>query len=260
MDWINKNSNLPVFTMTEDKFMDKALNRDEETISNMFSKAASRYDFLNHFLSLNCDTGWRKTMVRKSGFRLYGDDVSLLDLCCGTGDVAFEFLRDKEFKGQVTGVDFAPPMIDLANKKAVKPGFSQKVKFIEGNVLKLPFENESFDIITIAFGLRNLSNLEIGLSEMFRMLKKGGRFMSLEFFRPESGISRSLSDWYIKYFIPFAGRIISGNDSAYQYFPLSRDKFSSAIEFDEKLRQAGFHDINHGHFLFRISTLHTAIK
>ncbi len=246
--------------MSNDEFLNKALERDEETISAMFSRSADKYDFLNHLLSLNLDRGWRRALVNRSGYQNYGDDVRVLDLCTGTGDVLFEFFRRKDFAGNAIGIDFAVGMLEIAERKSVKKRLSDRIRFIDGNALDLKFEDESFDLVTIAFGLRNLGSLEQGLKEAFRVLKPGGIFLSLEFFKADRRFSRLLSDWYIKGVIPVVGRIASGQRGAYDYLPASRDEFLSASEFNAKLNDAGFVKINHGYFLFRIAALHVAHK
>ena len=246
--------------MSNDEFLNKALERDEETISAMFSRDADKYDFLNHLLSLNLDRGWRRTLVNRSGYKNYGDDVRVLDLCTGTGDVLFEFVKRKDFSSSAVGIDFSGGMLKIAERKSVRKRLSDKIRFIEGNALDLKFEDESFDLVTIAFGLRNLGSLEQGLKEAFRVLKPGGKFLSLEFFKADRRFSRFLSDWYIKGVIPHVGRIVTGQRGAYDYLPASRDKFLSASEFNTKLHDVGFVKINHGYFLFRIAALHVAHK
>ena len=246
--------------MTDDNFLDKALERDEETIRTMFSQSADKYDFLNHLLSMNLDRGWRRTLANKSGYQNYGENVRLLDLCTGTGDVAFEFLKRDDFPGTAVGIDFSSNMLQIAQKKAALFSVDNKVEFSEGNALDVKFDNESFNLVTIAFGLRNLSNLDKGLSEMFRVLKSGGKFLSLEFFKPDSSYSRVISNFYLRCIIPVIGRIVTGRRGAYDYLPASRDKFISASEFDVKLKGAGFKKIKHGFFLFRIAALHIAEK
>jgi demethylmenaquinone methyltransferase/2-methoxy-6-polyprenyl-1,4-benzoquinol methylase len=246
--------------MPQDDFIDRALTRDEETIRDMFSHEAPHYDFLNHLLSFNLDKGWRKAAVRKSRFDEYGDNARVLDLCTGTGDVLFEFLNNPNFNGKCVGLDFAQPMIDLAKKKAQALKVSDRVDFVTGNVLDLQYDNNSFDIITISFGLRNLKDLSKGLEEIFRVLKPGGRFLSIEFFRPDNSLSLAISSWYVGYVIPFIGKLVSGRRGAYDYLPASRQKFVSADELNKLLESKGFRNVKHGHFLFRITTLHTAMK
>lgn len=246
--------------MPQDDFIDRALTRDEETIRDMFSHEAPHYDFLNHLLSFNLDKGWRKTAVRKSRFAEYGDNVRVLDLCTGTGDVLFEFLNNPNFKGKCVGLDFAQPMIDLAKNKSQTLNVSDRVDFVTGNVLDLQYGNDSFDIITISFGLRNLKDLTKGVDEIFRVLKPGGRFLSIEFFRPDNTASLAISSWYVGLVIPIIGRLVSGRRGAYDYLPASRQKFVSADELNKLLESKGFRNVSYGHFLFRITTLHTAMK
>lgn len=246
--------------MTNDEFINKALERDEETIRAMFSRNADKYDFLNHLLSLNIDRGWRRALANRSGYQGYGDDVRVLDLCTGTGDVLFEFFGRNDFQGSAVGIDFSNEMLEIAREKSINNRVAKKIRFIEGNALDLKFEDESFDLVTIAFGLRNLSNVEQGLKEAFRVLKPGGKFLSLEFFKPDNKFSRTISNWYIKGVIPRVGRIVTGQRGAYDYLPASRDTFLSASEFDSKLLESGFTKAGHGFFILRIASLHIAHK
>ncbi|MCD6216610.1 ubiquinone/menaquinone biosynthesis methyltransferase [bacterium] len=246
--------------MTKDEFLNKALERDEETISAMFSRSADRYDFLNHLLSLNLDRGWRRALVNRSGYQNYGDDVRVLDLCTGTGDVLFEFFNREDFSGSAVGVDFTAGMLEIAEMKSVKRRLADKIRFIEGNALDLQFEDESFDLITNVFGLRSFSDVEKGLKETFRMLKPGGKYLSLEFFKADKRGLRFFSDWYIKAIIPIVGKIVSGQPGVYDYLSESRNNFMSAYEFDSKLLEAGFINIQRDFFISRIAALHIAHK
>ena len=138
------------------------------------------------------------------------------------------------------GIDFTKGMLEIAENKSVRKRLTDRIRFIEGNALDLQFEDESFDLVTVAFGLRNLNKIDKGLKEAFRVLKPCGKFLSLEFFRADRGVSRIFSDWYIKGVIPVIGRIVSGQRGAYDYLPASRDKFITASEFDSKLEESGF--------------------
>jgi len=246
--------------MTHDNFLDKALSRDEDTIRDMFSSAARNYDSLNHILSFNRDRGWRKTLVKKSNFKNYVENLLVLDLCTGTGDVIFEFLKRPDFKGKTVGVDFSEPMLSIARERSERMNVTDRATFILSNVLNLPFKNNTFDIVTIAFGLRNLSNLDAGINEIKRVLKPGGCFLSLEFFHPENGVSRLISSWYVNRVVPLVGNMVNRKKGAYYYLPASRQKFLLAEQFDMKLKKSGFTNIFHRHFLFRIATLHRCEK
>ena len=245
--------------MPRDDFINKALTRDENTIREMFSHAARNYDLLNHLLSFNLDRGWRRAMVRRA--RLNPDEnILLLDLCTGTGDVIFVFVRNPKFRGKAVGIDFAEPMLSIAREKAEKMHVEDKVSFMQANALDLPFEKESFHMVTISFGLRNLSDLDKGIGEIHRVLKPGGLFLSLEFLHPDNGLSKTLSAWYINWIVPFVGNIVNKRRGAYAYLSASRDKFINAELFDMKLKKAGFINVVHKHFLFRIATLHSCEK
>jgi len=246
--------------MTKDEFINRALTRDENTIKEMFSHAARNYDRLNHWLSFNMDKGWRRAMVKRAELGSMEGDVLLLDLCTGTGDVVFEFVRNRKFRGKAVGIDFAEPMLKIAREKAERMHVEDKVTFLEANALDLPFEENSFHLVTISFGLRNLSNLDKGIIEIKRVLKPGGCFLSLEFFHPDDGMSKAISSWYINYVVPLVGNMVNKRKGAYAYLSASRDKFIDAGGLDVKLRKAGFANVNHRNFLFRIATLHRCEK
>jgi demethylmenaquinone methyltransferase/2-methoxy-6-polyprenyl-1,4-benzoquinol methylase len=150
-------------------------------------------------------------------------------------------------------------MLEIANEKAKKLGVSDRVEFIEANALHTPFKNETFDIITITWGLRNLSDLQIGVQEIYRMLKRGGRFLSLEFFKHDDGLSKSISSWYISHVIPFIGRIFSAS-GAYRYLAASREKFITADDFSKMLLKTGFINVSCKHFIFQVNTIHMGEK
>jgi demethylmenaquinone methyltransferase/2-methoxy-6-polyprenyl-1,4-benzoquinol methylase len=210
-------------------------------VREMFSRIAPRYDLLNHLLSLNLDRLWRKRMARHFRHVLTRRDARVLDLCCGTGDLTNALWKGARRGGregaQVWGSDFAHPMLCLARKKYSDAGPQQ---YIEADALKVPFPDESFDLVTAAFGFRNLVNYKAGLREIHRVLKRGGEVGILEFSEPRPAPIRPLYRFYFKHILPRIGGAISGSNAAYSYLPASVSKFPSPEELAEMMRKCGF--------------------
>src|SRR5215471_11581542 len=187
-------------------------------VREMFAEIAPRYDFLNHALSLNIDKRWRRFVIDKVKDHLQGSDALALDLCCGTCDLSLELGRLAE----TCGVDFCHPMLKIGVEKAQS---SRKISVVEGDALQVPFGDEHFDVVTMAFGLRNLESVERGLSEVLRLLKPGGRAAILEFSHPRMPLFRSAFHFYFFNVLPRVGNAISGSSFAYRYLPESVRKF-----------------------------------
>jgi demethylmenaquinone methyltransferase/2-methoxy-6-polyprenyl-1,4-benzoquinol methylase len=212
------------------------VDKESSTVRAMFTAIAPRYDLLNHLLSANQDVRWRRRAVTQLGIRR-GELV--LDLCCGTGDLGLECLRQQP-RCRVIGADFALPMLSIAQEKRV-PGSGFRVPvFAAADALRLPFTDATFDVITIGFGARNFENTEAGLREMARVLKPGGRVLILEFMRPASPLVRRGFALFFKGVLPLIGRLISQHGWAYNYLPESVDAFYTRREFEMLLRQTGF--------------------
>ncbi len=207
----------------------------------MFSRIAPRYDFLNHLLSFSLDRIWRKRTARHFRHILARTDACVLDLCCGTGDLTNALWKEARQGGregaQVWGSDFAHPMLCLAREKHSVAGPQQ---YIEADALKLPFPDGSFDLVTAAFGFRNLVNYEAGLRETFRVLRPGGELGILEFSEPRPAPIRPLYRFYFKHILPRIGGAISGSNAAYSYLPASVSKFPSPEELAGMMRKCGF--------------------
>jgi demethylmenaquinone methyltransferase/2-methoxy-6-polyprenyl-1,4-benzoquinol methylase len=227
-------------------------------VRQMFGRIAPRYDLLNHILSLDIDKVWRKRTAR--AFRTVLDDPNarVLDLCCGTGDIAFAFRKEAPNGANIIGSDFAPEMLVRARSKAAAFGFA--VEFIEADALRLPFTDESFDLVSCAFGFRNLANYERGLGEIHRVLKPGGAAAILEFAEPRGKVFGTLYRFYFRKLLPLLGGVISGNASAYSYLPRSVSKFPHPEELKSQLESAGFVEVRFERWTGGIVTLHTARK
>jgi demethylmenaquinone methyltransferase/2-methoxy-6-polyprenyl-1,4-benzoquinol methylase len=210
-----------------------------ESIRSLFDNIAPTYDLLNHLLSLGRDIYWRKTAVQD----LQGLEGWILDIATGTGDVAIEIIHQKSHLRKVIGLDFSQPMIKRAQQKILQKGLSQTITLSLGDALSLPFRDNTFSASMIAFGLRNIVKKEQALSEMARVIKKGGRVMILEFTFPEKGVMRRLYPIYFQRVLPWVGGFISGDRGAYSYLPESVSHFASVKHYEEIMRKAGLDDV-----------------
>ncbi|MFH1449392.1 MAG: bifunctional demethylmenaquinone methyltransferase/2-methoxy-6-polyprenyl-1,4-benzoquinol methylase UbiE [bacterium] len=194
---------------------------DKKELSRLFSAIAPKYNLLNHLLSLNMDRRWRKTLVEWARVK---PGEKILDVCTGTGDIALEFAK-KVLCKEIVAIDISEKMLLMAKQKGKKIKLQKEIVFLLGDGLCLPFRDETFDIATISFGLRNLSNYQKGLAEMGRILKPGGRLLILEFSPPEETSFSTLYQLYLSKFVPLLGRIISGSEEAYTYLSSSIQGF-----------------------------------
>lgn len=233
-------------------------------VREMFTEIAPRYDFLNHLLSLEQDRVWRRRTARRLQPILQRRDARVLDLCCGTGDLTFALARSGP--AQVVGVDFSHAMLMRANGKNKGHGRHGKRNegapgaFLEADVLHLPFADASFDLVTTAFGFRNLANYESGLKEIRRVLKDGGTLAILEFTEPPPGLLGDLYRWYCRTVLPKIGGLLSGNSNAYKYLPASVTRFFRADELVFLLRKAGFGSAEYQLWTMNSVALHTGTK
>lgn len=236
----------------------KAKTDDHATrVREMFSRIAGRYDLLNHLLSGNTDKRWRKLVAKRLQSALSSPDARALDVACGTGDLSLALIAAT--RARVTGLDFCRPMLELAARKA-KDGTSPRCVFIEGDALRLPFEAETFDAVTIAFGLRNLSSVEKGLSELLRVLKPGGRACILEFSKPVVPGFNLLFQLYFTRLLPHIGGMISGSSSAYEYLPASVSRFPDQKQLARMMREAGFEEVEYENLTGGIAALHLGTR
>ena len=221
----------------------------------MFDSIARNYDFLNHFLSLGIDVFWRRKLIYE--LKKYKPE-NIIDIAAGTADLSI--MAVKNGLKNITGVDLSSEMIRVGKIKVEKHNFQKEIILIEGDAESLIFQTESFDAATIAFGVRNFENLQKGLKEISRILKNGKPLLILEFSKPENFIIRLFYNIYSKFFIPVAGKIISGNSKAYKYLPESIKKFPSGIEFLRILENCGFTSVRMKKLTFGISTLYIGEK
>jgi demethylmenaquinone methyltransferase/2-methoxy-6-polyprenyl-1,4-benzoquinol methylase len=222
-------------------------------VREMFTAIAPRYDLLNHLLSANVDKLWWRRTARSFAHILARPDARVLDLCCGTGDMAFA-LRKQGGQAKITGADFSHAMLVLASKKT---SAGHPIRWIEADALQLPFPDKSFDLVTSAFGFRNLADYDAGLREIFRVLRPGGECGILEFSEPE-GVTGKIYDVYFKSILPRIGKVISGNNGAYSYLPASVERFPQPREILARMRALGFSNSEWVRYTFGIAGLFRA--
>src|SRR5882672_8356864 len=233
-------------------------------VREMFTRIAPRYDLLNHLLSLQLDRLWRARATKRLRPILSRPDALVLDLCCGTGDLAFSLARAGS--ARVVGADFAHTMLVRAKEKsaALAAGASQPiaapVPFFEADAMRLPFADASFDLVTTAFGFRNLSNYEAGLREIQRVLKPGGTIAILEFTEPSDGLLGDLYRWYFCKVLPKIGGLISGDSAAYSYLPKSVARFFRPPELASLMTAVGYQSVDYRVWTLGTIALHTAIR
>lgn len=221
----------------------------------MFDSISKRYDFLNHFLSLGIDIIWRKKAISE----LKNDHPKLiLDIATGTGDFAIEALSLDPDK--IIGVDISEGMLDMGRKKLSKKRLNEKIELRSGDSEGLQFEDNHFDAVIVAFGVRNFEHLEEGLTDMYRVLKPGGKVVVLEFSKPTKFPMKQLYGFYFKYILPIIGRLVSKDTTAYTYLPESVDQFPDGNRFTNILKQIGFNQTKFRPLTFGISSIYTGIK
>jgi demethylmenaquinone methyltransferase/2-methoxy-6-polyprenyl-1,4-benzoquinol methylase len=221
----------------------------------MFAGIAGRYDLLNHLLSGNIDKRWRRAVAHTLEPSLT-EGSRVLDVACGTGDLSLVLARAG--KAQVVGLDFCRPMLEIARRKAEAD--SRTIPFLEGDALRLPFADETFDAATIAFGLRNLAGVPEGLKELRRILRAGGRLAVLEFSSPVVPGFRALFRFYFAHVLPRIGGLVSGSRGAYEYLPDSVSRFPDQKRLAGMMREAGFENVGYRNLTGGIAALHTGTR
>jgi demethylmenaquinone methyltransferase / 2-methoxy-6-polyprenyl-1,4-benzoquinol methylase len=230
-------------------------------VREMFGRIAPRYDLLNHLLSLDIDKIWRRRVAKQFSGILHDPTAHVLDLCCGTGDLAFAFRKEAPLGAEIIGSDFVPEMLIRARAKAGALGTSSaRIKFVEADSLALPYAEGTFNLVSCAFGFRNLANYERGMVEILRVLKPGGAVAILEFAEPCGKVFGALYRFYFRHVLPRLGSWISGNASAYSYLPRSVSKFPSPEKLQEQLQRAGYANVQFQRWTGGIVTLHTGRK
>ena len=224
-------------------------------ISAMFDRISPKYDRLNHLLSLNIDKVWRrKTAKTVSNFY----PKAILDLATGTADLSIA-LAKRNPQAHIIGTDISEKMLEIGKAKVIKEKLENQIELLLGDAAALPFEDNRFDAVTVAFGVRNFENLEQGLSEIRRVLKPNGQFVILEFSMPEKFPVKQDYRLYFKHILPKIGEKISKDESAYSYLPASVESFPKPADFVHVLSSHAFMNVTTKPLTFGIATLYTAI-
>src|SRR5450432_1378201 len=208
----------------------------KKQVEKMFDRIAFRYDFLNRFLSAGIDVRWRKKAIREL---ISLQPKTILDVATGTGDFAitsYQVLKPEK----ITGIDISEGMLEVGRKKIMKYGLQSQIQLLNGDSEAIFFKDDSFDAVTVAFGVRNFENLEKGLSEIYRVLRPGGKLVILEFSKPSLPVVRNLYNFYLKFVTPKVGKLISKNKDAYQYLNNSVQQFPEKQTFIHILNQSGY--------------------
>jgi demethylmenaquinone methyltransferase/2-methoxy-6-polyprenyl-1,4-benzoquinol methylase len=228
--------------------------RDEQEAARwvraMFGRVAPRYDLANHVLSLNIDKYWRARTVKRVRPVLCRAGARVMDLCCGTGDLLVALERERG--APAIGSDFCHPMLTAAARKTTH------AMLMEADALQLPVASASLDLITCAFGFRNLANYEAGLVELRRVLRRGGMLAILEFSQPPNAMVRAAYGFYSRHVLPMIGGKLSGSPDAYAYLPESVKKFPGPVQLARMMAAAGFSEVTFERMTFGIVALHVA--
>lgn len=234
------------------------VDKSDQRVQRMFGEIAPRYDLLNHLLSANIDRYWRWRTVRIAPPR---GASPILDVCTGTGDLAFEALGSSAGSAaDVVGIDFAGQMLARARLKAAKAGLSGRAHFVRGDAMQLPLPDRSSDAVTIAFGIRNVLEPAVACREFFRVLRPGGHLAVLEFGMPRIPGIRAAYRWYFKYLLPRVGGLVSRHGEAYSYLPASVQQFATPEEFAAMLGSVGFDQVRSVRLTLGIVYLHVAVR
>ena len=245
-------------TDVEERVADAAAEGGAEKrayVRTVFEQIAPRYDLLNHLLSFNIDRMWRRRALRALGW-ISAPDGRYLDLCAGTLDVGAELSRQRGFAGFIVGADFAVPMLQAGATKAARDVLAP----VAADAQQLPLADGSMHGATVAFGIRNVTSLDRVLSETFRVLRSGARFVILEFSTPRSAVVRTFYHLYFHHLLPFIGGVISGHRTAYKYLPRSVAHFPAEPELARHMTDAGFVDVRWESLSLGIAAIHVGRK
>jgi demethylmenaquinone methyltransferase/2-methoxy-6-polyprenyl-1,4-benzoquinol methylase len=238
-----------------------SIDKRETRIRAMFGNIAHRYDLLNHLLSLNIDRYWRWRTTRLAPPRTDADAAPILDVCTGTGDLALAYDKAANKRVPIVGTDFCLPMLLPARDKTQRRHAAERIRYIEADTQRLPFPNDTFQLTTVAFGLRNVTDTDRGLAEMVRVTQPGGRVAILEFSRPRHWLFGRLYRFYFRWILPCIGQVVSrSRDNAYNYLPASVLEFPDGEALAEKLRGHGLTEVQWHSLTFGIATLYIGTK
>ena len=237
--------------------VNKKVEQTRKDVWVMFNRIAHRYDLLNRLLSFRQDVAWRMKLVR---FLPDVKNISLLDVATGTGDVIFSLLKKSNNIEKAIGIDMAEKMLDVGRKKVNALNLEDKMDLQLGNATDIPFEKNTFDLATISFGIRNVSTLDQGIQNMYRVLKKNGRILVLEFSLPKNKIIRALYLFYFRRILPIIGGLVSGDSYAYNYLNQSVESFPYGEDFCDILKKNGFKNVKYHPLTFGIASIYQGDK
>ena len=233
------------------------MDTHRQKVHTVFTRIASRYDSMNTILSLNLDKSWRRRTLQAAAPQ---SGEQWLDVCCGTGKLTLEIRRILGDTGEVTGLDFNSSMLEVAKRAETQVKLVRAVRWMEADAMELPFADETFDGITIGFGLRNLPDIDKGIVEMARVLKSGGRWICLELSHPVWPIFRQGHGFFVRYVVPRVGNLGLGEQTDYQWLPESLRKFPGAEELADRIRQAKLTDVRFERLSGGIAAVHVGYK
>ena len=236
-------------------FKDSSESKKKQ-LEKMFDRIAFRYDFLNHFLSAGIDTGWRKKAIRQLRSL---DPGSVLDVATGTADMAILASKLLNAK-QIVGIDISEGMLEIGKKKIEKLGLQHRIELLKGDSETILFDDNTFEAVTVAFGVRNFQNLELGLSEIKRVLKPGGKLIVLECTKPKLPVIKNFYNLYLKVIAPWIGSVVSKNDNAYLYLNESVQKFPEGNDFVQILNKLGYKNASCKTLSLGISSIYSGEK
>lgn len=235
-------------------YKESSLSKKEQ-VATMFDNIAGNYDFLNHFLSLGIDIFWRKRLVRKLQKQ---KPQNILDVATGTADLAIAMMKIKPIN--VVGIDISNGMLEVGRKKIKQQDLEKTIQLQQADSEDLPFEDATFDAVTVSFGARNFENLQKGLSEMARVLKPGGKIYILEFSKPTLFPFKQLYDFYFKFVLPLIGKLLSKDNAAYSYLPESVKAFPHGKELNSIIEKCGYTNAKNYPLTMGIASIYTAQK
>lgn len=241
--------------MSESRMVLEQGEERKSYVREMFNAIAHRYDFLNHFLSGGIDIYWRRKAIAKLDV---DENALVLDLASGTADLAIETVRQKRCK--VMATDIALRMLVFAKEKLRRKNLESRMALVNGDGESLPFRENDFDAVTIAFGIRNMGTISQALAEMLRILNEGGQAVILEFSLPVNRVFRTAYLFYFKNILPLIGKLVSKDEQAYSYLPASVEKFPEIAEFTSWMKQAGFRDVEYWKLLNGVAVIYKGVK
>lgn len=238
--------------------VEKAIDKSDTRVRRMFAEIAANYDRMNHLLSMNVDRYWRWRTVRIVPPK---GEAPILDVCTGTGDLALAYHRAGRGKVEILGSDFCPPMLEIARKKSASIRGSDSIRFVEADAQHLPFDSDRFQIVSVAFGLRNVADTDLGLREMTRVCMSGGKVAVLEFSMPTLPVFKQFYGWYFRNVLPRIGQLFAKNkEEAYQYLPDSVGQFPSGEALAKRMREAGLKEVKFYPLTLGLATLYVGVK